>query len=239
MLVDTQPNGHMLSFDSLEQLALTSGVWARLLVAAALGGAVGLDRELHQKPSGIRTNLLICFAAALFTFLSPIIAGAGSTNKAQIASNIVQGIGFLGAGLILQNRNRVSGLTSAATVFAVASIGMACGAGLYMVAAFATVVVLLSHEFVGAIETRSNLKFFIRVYEARGRDTIAMETAILKAMDRDKQRLSDVERSTIGQMERVTFSVQASNWTHRELEQALRSDKALDELLTFRDWEDE
>jgi putative Mg2+ transporter-C (MgtC) family protein len=73
---------------------------------------------------------LICFAAALFTFLSPIIAGEGSSNKGQIASNIVQGIGFLGAGLILQNRNRISGLTSAATVFAVASIGMACGAGL-------------------------------------------------------------------------------------------------------------
>ena len=84
------------------------------------GRLIGLDRELHQKPSGIRTNLLICFASSLFTFLSPIIAGETGNNKGQIAANIVQGIGFLGAGLILQNRNRVSGLTSAATVFAVA-----------------------------------------------------------------------------------------------------------------------
>lgn len=237
--MDVPHDGHMISFTGLEQLSLTGGVAARLLMAIGCGGAIGIDREYRHKAAGIRTNILIAFGAALFTFLSAVVAGEGSANKGQIASNIVQGVGFLGAGLILHNRNRISGLTSAATVFAVASIGMACGAGLYMVAAFATVVVLLSHEFVGAIETRSNLKFFIRVYEARGRDTIAMETAILRAMDRDKQRLSDVERSTIGQMERVTFSVQASNRTHRELEQALRSDKALDELLTFRDWEDE
>ena len=121
--------GRMLRFSELEQAVLTGGVAARLLTASILGGIVGLDREYNRKASGVRTNLLICFGSALFTFLSPVVAGELSANKAQIASNIVQGIGFLGAGLILHNRNRISGLTSAATVFAVASIGMACGAG--------------------------------------------------------------------------------------------------------------
>ena len=128
MIFALEQSGRVLSFDRLQQVIITSGVAGRLLLAAALGGAVGIDREYHHKPSGVRTNLLICFGAALFTFLSSIIAGEGSTNKGQIASNIVQGIGFLGAGLILHNRDRVSGLTSAATVWAVASIGMACGA---------------------------------------------------------------------------------------------------------------
>ncbi len=132
MILGLQNSGHMLTFSQIQQWIVTGGAAGRLLMAAALGGIIGIDREWHHKPSGVRTNLLICFGAALFTFLSPIIAGEGSTNKGQIASNIVQGIGFLGAGLILHNRDRVSGLTSAATVWAVASIGMACGAGLYV-----------------------------------------------------------------------------------------------------------
>src|SRR6201998_1441188 len=110
MILGLQNSGHMLTFSQIQQWIVTGGAAGRLLMAAALGGAIGIDREWHHKPSGVRTNLLICFGAALFTFLSPIIAGEGSTNKGQIASNIVQGIGFLGAGLILRNRDRVSGL---------------------------------------------------------------------------------------------------------------------------------
>ena len=81
---------HALSFSELEQWALTDTATMRLLLACALGGVIGLDREYHHKPSGVRTNLLICFAAALFTYLSPLIAGELSTSKGQIASNIVQ-----------------------------------------------------------------------------------------------------------------------------------------------------
>src|SRR6202167_6460870 len=109
----------MLAFSRLEQMLLTGGAAGRLLLAAALGCAVGIDREYHHRPSGVRTNVLICFGSAMFTFLSVIIACDGSTNRGQIASNIVQGIGFLRAGLILHNCDRVSGLTSAATVWAV------------------------------------------------------------------------------------------------------------------------
>src|SRR5208283_4910314 len=102
----------------------------RLLMACAMGAVVGMEREWRHKASGLRTNMLICMGAALFTMLSVVIAGDVSPNRGQIASNIVQGIGFLGAGLILHTRSRVLGLTSAATVWVVAAIGMACGAGL-------------------------------------------------------------------------------------------------------------
>jgi len=234
-----QQSGHMFSFSQLEQMALTSGVAARLLVAALFGGLIGLDRELHQKPSGIRTNLLICFAAALFTFLSPIIAGEGSANKGQIASNIVQGVGFLGAGLILQNRNRVSGLTSAATVFAVASIGMACGAGLYIPATLATGTVLVALEGVGMLEKRWNLKLFFRIYEVRGKDATEMERTILKAMDSERRHLGDLERSTIGGVQRATFTVQATTKGHARLKKILKECNCSDEVMTFHSSEDD
>jgi putative Mg2+ transporter-C (MgtC) family protein len=239
LTVESPQSGHLITFSALQQMALASGVVTRLLTALLLGGLIGVDREYRHKAVGIRTTILIAFGAALFTFLSPIIAGDLSANKGQIASNIVQGVGFLGAGLILHNRNRVSGLTSAATVFAVASIGMAAVGGLDVPAEIATAHVLVSLELLGAIETRANLKFFTRIYEARGKDLPSMETAILSAMDRSGQQLADIQESSIGALQRATFSVQASHRVHRQLELALRADKALDELLTFRDWEDE
>ena len=183
--------------------------------------------------------MLICFAAALFTFLSPIIAGEGSTNKGQIASNIVQGIGFLGAGLILHNRSRVSGLTSAATVFAVASIGMTCGAGLYVPAALATATVLLALEGVGLIEKKANLKLYMRIYEVRGEDTNAMENAILNAMDNLGLHLTDLERTTVGQVQRATFTAQATYSAHSKLKKRLKECSGLQKVLTFRSWEDD
>lgn len=239
LILESPQSGHLITYSALQQMALASGVVARLLTALLLGGLIGVDREYRHKAVGIRTTILIAFGAALFTFLSPIIAGDLSGNKGQIASNIVQGVGFLGAGLILHNRDRVRGLTSAATVFAVASIGMAAGGGLYVPAVIATALVLFSLELVGAIETRANLKFFTRTYEARGKDLPLMETAILDAMDRHGQQLADLQESSIGVLQRATFSVQASHRVHRRLEQALRADSSLDALFTFRDWEDE
>ena len=104
------------SFNWLEQMVVANGAIGRLLLACGLGGAIGLERELKHKSAGVRTNLLICMGAAFFTLLSPVLAGDVGTNRGQVASNIVQGIGFLGAGLILHNRSRVSGLASAASI---------------------------------------------------------------------------------------------------------------------------
>lgn len=239
MTIDLMQSGRMMSFSQLEQMALTGGVAMRLLVAALLGGAVGIDRELHHKASGLRTNVLICVGAALFTFLSAVVAGESSTNKGQIASNIVQGIGFLGAGLILHNRNRVSGLTSAASVWVVASIGMACGAGLYAPAMFATVLVLLAFEAIGMIEKKANLKMYSRIYEVRGMDLTQMQRVVLNAMDRGQRRLADMEYDSIGTVQRLWFSVLASSGGHRELEKVLRGEQGIDAVMTFRDWEEE
>jgi putative Mg2+ transporter-C (MgtC) family protein len=239
MIFFAQNGGHMLSFSRLEQLVVTGDAAGRLLMAAALGGIIGIDREWHHKASGVRTNLLICFGAALFTFLSPIIAGEGSGNKAQIASNIVQGIGFLGAGLILHNRDRVSGLTSAATVWAVASIGMACGAGLYFPALYSAALVLIVLEFVGILETKGNLKTYTVLYEARGEDATGITLAILKAMDKEHHRLDQIENQPVEQLQRLMFSMTATRKCHQRVQAALSTSPVVEKLLTFRGTEDE
>src|SRR5260370_4710018 len=122
----------------------------RRTVAAALGAVIGIDRDLRRRPAGIRTSLFVCLATALFTILSGEIAHRfGDTGSTRIASNIVQGIGFLGAGAILREAGGVVGMTTAATVFVEAAIGMAAGGGLYGVAAYATGLVLFGLICVG------------------------------------------------------------------------------------------
>jgi putative Mg2+ transporter-C (MgtC) family protein len=240
MLAETvQDNGHMLSFSNPQQWHFTGGVTGRLLLAALLGGVIGIDREAHHKPSGVRTNLLICFGAALFTFLSAIVAGADSSNKAQIASNIVQGIGFLGAGLILHNRDRVSGLTSAATVWAVASIGMACGAGLYGPAIMSAALVIIVLEVVGVLEREGNLKSYTVVYEVRGIDAMQMKLALLASMDQEKRQLTEVQDESVGDFKRLSFSVAATSRTHKRLLASFKSAAPIDQVFTFRSQEDE
>jgi putative Mg2+ transporter-C (MgtC) family protein len=226
-------------FDQLEQLILVNHAIGRLLVACLLGGIVGLERELNRKAAGVRTNLLICMGCAFFTLLSAVLAGDTNPDKGRVASNIVQGIGFLGAGLILHNRSRISGMTSAASVFAVASIGMACGAGLYGAAVVAALIVIVSLELVGFLERRANLKIYPLVYEARGSDETAMLTSILDAMDAARERLTGVEHDAVGALQRVSFPVTATKKQHERLRTKLLAEPAIDALLTFRDPEED
>jgi putative Mg2+ transporter-C (MgtC) family protein len=230
---------HPLSFDWLEQMLVANGAVGRLLLACFLGALVGLERQAKRTAAGVRTNLLICMGAAFFTLLSAVIAGDGSQNRGQVASNIVQGIGFLGAGLILHNKNRISGLTSAASVWVVASIGMACGAGLYAAAGVAAVTVIVTLELVGLLERRANLKAYPLLYEARGRDQTAMLRSILDAMDKNDEHLGVPERDTIGETERISFCLTATNQQHRKLSEQLRAEPAIDALLIFRDPEED
>jgi putative Mg2+ transporter-C (MgtC) family protein len=204
-----------------------------------LGGAIGIEREFQKKSLGLRTNMLICCGCAMFTFLSAVLAGDNNPDKGRVAANIVQGIGFLGAGLILHNRYRVSGLTSAATVFMVASIGMACGAGLYVPAVLATVIVLVALVAIGLVETRLNIKFVSTTYELRGQNADAIEIAALDALDRLDKRLITPEKDVIAQMQRLSFSTLATLRQHQELATALRNSPAVSKLLTFRDLEDD
>ena len=228
-----------LSIDNLQQLMVVNGAIWRLLLACLLGGSIGLDREIKRKAAGVRTNLLICMGSAFFTLLSIVLSGDNNPDKSRIASNIVQGIGFLGAGLIIHNRNRVSGLTSAAAVFAVASIGMACGAGLYPAAVAATVIVILALEGVGLLERKANIKLFPQLYELRGVDRELMLESTLAAMDQAGYRLGSIDSDQIGALHRISFSVTTTKTQHEHLRSALLSHAAITALFTFRDPEED
>jgi|SRR5919108_5972291 putative Mg2+ transporter-C (MgtC) family protein len=114
----------------------------QLLLAVVLGGAVGLERELKGKPAGLRTNILICVGATLFTVLSYRMADARG-DPGRVAAQILTGVGFIGAGTILHLRGSVTGLTSAATIWVVAAVGMAVGARGYIEALGTTLLVMV------------------------------------------------------------------------------------------------
>ncbi len=126
----------------------------RLLLATILGGLIGLERELSGKPAGLRTNILICVGATLLMDVSQAVAGSavGPADPGRIAAQVVSGIGFIGAGTILVERGAIVGLTTAATIWVVAAIGLALGAHAYVEAVGATVLVGLTLVILGRVE---------------------------------------------------------------------------------------
>jgi putative Mg2+ transporter-C (MgtC) family protein len=114
----------------------------RLLVAAWLGAMIGLEREFRRKPAGLRTNILIALGSALFTMVSLSLAHDGGTSD-RVAAQIVTGIGFLGAGAIMRSGRNVHGMTTAATIWVNAAVGMAAGSGQDTLAIVATAVTLV------------------------------------------------------------------------------------------------
>src|SRR5690349_13597393 len=131
----------------------------KILLAAFLGGLIGLERELKHRPAGLRTNMFICVGAAMFTFLSDELAGGHGGDHTRIAAQIIPGIGFIGAGSILHARGDIiSGITTAATIFVTAAVGMAVGGGQNLLAVVATLLVLGVLLLLGTIERLVNLK---------------------------------------------------------------------------------
>lgn len=125
-----------------------------LVLAAVLGGGIGWEREYSGKPAGLRTNILICMAATLLTDMSMRVAAASPppADPGRIAAQIVTGVGFLGAGTIIQARGQVTGLTTAATLWIVAAIGMAIGFGALIEAVGTTLLVLVTLFPLGRLE---------------------------------------------------------------------------------------
>jgi putative Mg2+ transporter-C (MgtC) family protein len=123
----------------------------RLVLAAVLGGAIGFEREIHEHPAGMRTHLLVALGAATFTVLSivafelpPAPNGSIPTDPSRVAAQIVSGIGFLGAGAILKYGTTIKGLTTAASLWATAAVGMGAGAGAWIVSVTGTAIIILS-----------------------------------------------------------------------------------------------
>jgi putative Mg2+ transporter-C (MgtC) family protein len=137
------------------QLELT----IRLVAALALGGVIGWERELQRMPAGFRTHALVALGAAIFTVVSAHGLTGPQSDPTRIAAQIVSGVGFLGGGAILHHGGTVRGLTTAASLWAVAAVGMAAGAGLLIMAVVSTVLVIIGLEVFDRFERAMGRRF--------------------------------------------------------------------------------
>jgi uncharacterized membrane protein YhiD involved in acid resistance len=193
----------------------------RLLVAALLAGAVGLEREVHFKAAGFRTHMLVGLGSALFTVLS-INAFGPSGDPGRVAAQIVTGIGFLGAGAIFKEGATVRGLTTAAGLWTVAAIGMAAGAGRLLLAAMATAVVLL-------------VMFGLRIIDGLLRSRLGPNQVTIEVLLDDAAGFSKVWK-TVTRIDQaaqdVTFQRHGSVGGLMRIETAANKAETLVELLT-------
>lgn len=201
------------------QVTLLARVMLRLVVAAILGGIIGLEREMKRKSAGLRTNMFICFGSAMFTVLSDQLASQWPGDHTRIAAQIIPGIGFIGAGSILHSRGSVTGLTTAATFFVVAGIGMAAGGGLYLSAIFATIVILLALYVLGWAEMRFRLKSLLMTYEITGDSADQIVEAVNQALADEHKVMRTVQLGRVDQHARIQFSVDG---TQHEQDNLLR-----------------
>lgn len=140
---------HYYFFSTMYELIIENSL--KLVAALLFGGIVGLEREYRSKDAGFRTHFLVALGAALFTIISQYGFGDGVKDSSRVAAQVVSGIGFIGAGLIVFQKNTVRGLTTAAGLWVTAAIGMACGVGMYALAAIVTVLILLGLEVLNEI----------------------------------------------------------------------------------------
>jgi putative Mg2+ transporter-C (MgtC) family protein len=204
----------------------------RLVLAAILGGAIGLERETKHRPAGLRTNLFICLGAAMFTLLSDALAVEHIGDHTRIAAQIIPGIGFIGAGSILHSRgDLVTGITSAATLFVVASVGMAVGGGLYLTAIFATCLILFCLFLLGSAEQRFNLKLSVHSYEVTGSSADAIQEEVNQALECIHAIMQDVQVAVTRQHVRLQFDVEGTRKEHAEVLHRLKQSTVLESVI--------
>lgn len=218
---------HIIDLLRGEMGAVVSPSLVRMIIAAILGGVIGLEREFRRKAAGLRTNMFICMGAAMFTILSDQLASAHGGDHTRIAAQIIPGIGFIGAGSILHARGSVTGLTTAATIFVVASVGMAVGGGLYLTATFQTGLILIALFVLGKAEDRFAWKAKTLVYEATGAKTEDVISEVNRILDAENLVMQNVRLSSTGGFHRVRFEVEASHTEHGRLGMALRQSSIL------------
>jgi len=210
---------------------LFSKTLVRLLLAAVLGGIIGLERELKRRPAGLRTNMFICFGAAMFTILSNSLAGTLGGDHTRIAAQIIPGIGFIGAGSIIHAKGSVTGLTTAATLFVVASIGMAAGGGLYLDAIFATLLMFVALQVLGQMERRLNLRpllmNYVIVTDKPADEIVSAVNSVLEDLGKemDSLRLSKTDGK-----QRIFFAVGGTRSEHKEMMVRLRQSADLQDF---------
>ena len=195
----------------------------KLVLAMLCGGAIGLERELNRKPAGLRTNVLICFGAALYMIVSRHISGgAAYTDPARLAAQVVAGIGFLGAGVILQARGSVTGLTTAATIFVVGAVGIAIGEGMIWLAIFSTVAILVVLVLLRKVEHAAIGRRRLFRYSLNVDHPAEVLEQVLELLKKERLHFEAFEMKELApNKHEVKFSVVASLEANRRLAKRL------------------
>lgn len=164
----------------------------KLLVAVLCGGAIGFERELSHKPAGLRTNVLVCVGATLFMIVSRHIGGgAPYTDPARLVAQVVTAIGFIGAGVILQSRGSISGLTTAATILLVGAVGVTVGEGMFTVAAMTTVLIIIVLVLLRRVEHAFIRRRRLFQYLFKTTDPSQSLSRLFDMLDAEGLRLND------------------------------------------------
>lgn len=212
---------------------IVASSFARLVLAAILGGVIGLERELKHQPAGLRTNMFICFGAALFTILSDVLAVVHLGDHTRISAQIIPGIGFIGAGSILHMRGLTTGLTTASTLFVVASVGMAAGGGLYLTAIFATGLVVAALFSLGHLELTFNLKTLLSSYEVTGSSVEEISQEVNRILERRHRMMQNALSGDTGQHVRFQFDVAGCNRDQKDLLRELKASQVLGSVTSL------
>lgn len=199
----------------------------KMALAAALGGIIGLEREFYKKPAGLRTNILICVGSTLFTIISLELARLFRADAARVAAQIVTGIGFIGAGAILRARGHVVGLTTAATVFVVAGVGMAVGAGLFAAAALASAIVVVTLLLIGFVERKWMPRARWLRYEASTYDPAEAVMAISELLSQYQLPMEQLRIRKEDDVYMVGFHIRAPAGLSEEITRRLAGDRSL------------
>lgn len=205
----------------------------KLLLAVALGGLIGLERESSQKPAGFRTNILICIGATMMMVLSGLIfqGKEGSENHlTRIAAGVITGIGFIGAGTIIQARGIVVGLTTAATLWAVAGLGLVIGAGYYWIAIIFAAIIILTLVIFRQFEDQYLKKSFYQ-YNVKAKYSEDILTNIKKLALHEGLKFRELNLRKEENFSIIDFSFQTSEEKEQKFNQSLLS---LEEILEIK-----
>ena len=194
----------------------------KLLLAVALGGLIGLERESSQKSAGFRTNILICIGSTMMMILSGLILGQEETSAGdltRVAAAVITGVGFIGAGSIIQARGMVTGLTTAATLWAVAGLGLVIGSGHYIEAIIFAAIVISTLVIFRLVEDRFLAKEIYR-YGLRTPTPVQVITAVKKVALHEGIKFKEIKHTKKQKIAIISLSFS----TTAEIEQKFHQD---------------
>ena len=200
----------------------------KIVLAVAAGGLIGIEREFRDKAAGFRTLIFICVGSCLFTILSSYFAPASDPNR--IAANIVTGVGFLGAGVILRYDGKVIGLTTAATIWTTAAVGMGIGGGAYMISAIVVAAALFVLWLLPAVEQRIDNAREERKYEVVCTADMAKFDSLERTFRECGLRIQNHSQVKTGQQMVCSWNASGSLARHEDLVHRLFQDPEISEL---------